>query len=99
MGLGPTQPQIAMLDQSYSARWGSLILTGRAGSPPSLCDLSLDPTCAVNRRDVMPMSAHALFRRVVAADLAARPLTEQRELAAVDADTAAQLKVWGAVSD
>ena len=97
--LGPTEPQIAMLDRTYSARWGSLILTGRAGSPPSLCDLSRDPTCAVNRRDVMPLSAHALFRRVVAADLAARPLTEQRELAAVDADLAAQLKVWGAVSD
>lgn len=97
--VGPTWPQIAMLDQSYSARWGSLILTGRAGSAPSLCDLSLDPTCAVNRRDVMPMAAHALFRRVVAANLAARPFAEQRELAAVDADLAAQLRVWGAFSD
>jgi len=99
LSLGPTSPQIATLDQSYSARWGNLVLIGRSGAPPLLCDLSLDPTCAVNRREAMPFATHALFRRVVAADRASRPLTEQRELAAVDADTAAQLRVWGAVAD
>lgn len=99
VSLGPSQPQIATLDTTYSARWGSLVLTGRSGAPPFLCDLSLDPTCAVNRREAMPASAHALFRRIVAAERAARPAAEPRELAAVDADTAAQLKVWGAVTD
>jgi hypothetical protein len=99
VSLGPNQPQIATLETTYSARWGTLVLTGRSGAPPFLCDLSLDPTCAVNRREAMPASVHALFRRIVAADRAARPLTEQRELAAVDAETAAQLKVWGAVTD
>ena len=99
LSLGPTSPQIATLDQTYSARWGNLVLTGRSGSPPSLCDLQLDPTCAVNRREAMPFAAHALFRRVVAAAAAARPATEQRELATVDEDTANQLRVWGAMSD
>ena len=99
LSLGPTPPQIATLDTSYSARWGHLVLSGRSGAVPSLCDLELDPTCAVNRREQMPCATHALFRRVVAAYLAARPSTEQRELAAVDEDTANQLKVWGAVSD
>ncbi len=97
--LGPTSPQIAMLDTTYSARWGQLILSGRSGAPPSLCDLSLDPTCAVNRREAMPMAAHALFRRVVSADLDAHNTNEQRELAPLDAETAAQLKVWGVYTD
>ena len=99
VSLGPSQPQIATLETTYSARWGSLVLTGRSGAPPFLCDLSLDPTCAVNRREAMPAAVHALFRRIVAADRAARPKAEQRELATVDADTAAQLKVWGAVAE
>lgn len=99
VSFGPSQPQIATLDTTYSARWGSLVLTGRSGAPPFLCDLSLDPTCAVNRREQMPASVHALFRRIVAAERAARPGAEQRELAAVDAETAALLKVWGAVTD
>ena len=99
VSLGPTSPQIATLDQTYSARWGNLVLTGRSGTPPTLCDLQLDPTCAVNRREQMPFATHALFRRVVAAYLAARPATEQRELATVDEDTANQLKVWGAMAD
>lgn len=99
VSLGPSQPQIATLETTYSARWGSLVLTGRSGAPPFLCDLSLDPTCAVNRREAMPAAVHALFRRIVAADRAARPMAEQRELATVDADTAAQLKVWGAVAE
>jgi hypothetical protein len=99
LSLGPSSPQIATLDTTYSARWGNLVLMGRSGAPPLLCDLSLDPTCAVNRREAMPLVAHALFRRVVAADRASRPLTEQRELAVVDVETAAQLRVWGAVSE
>ena len=99
LSLGPTSPQIATLDQAYSARWGNLVLTGRSGAAPTLCDLQLDPTCAVNRREQMPFAAHALFRRVVAAHLAARPTASQRELATVDEDTANQLKVWGAMSD
>lgn len=97
--VGPSRPQLAVLSGTYSARWGSLVLTGRAGAPPSLCDLTLDPTCAVNRREAMPASTHALFRRVVAAELAARPPPELRQLATIDEDTANQLKVWGALSD
>lgn len=99
VSLGPSQPQIATLDTTYSARWGNLVLTGRSGAPPYLCDLLLDPTCAVNRREAMPAAVHALFRRIVAAQRAIEPTAGPRELAVVDADTAAQLKVWGAVTD
>ncbi|MBK8251707.1 MAG: sulfatase-like hydrolase/transferase [Polyangiaceae bacterium] len=99
LSFGPSVPQIATLDTFYSARWGSLVLSGRSGAPPFLCDLALDPTCAVNRRETMPASAYAMFRRIVMADLAARTGKMERELAAIDEDTAAQLKVWGATSD
>ncbi|MEZ4300205.1 MAG: sulfatase-like hydrolase/transferase [Polyangiaceae bacterium] len=99
LSLGPSSPQIATLDTSYSARWGTLVLSGRSGSPPFLCDLVLDPTCAVNRREAMPAATHAIFRHIVADTRGARPATDQRELAEVDPDTAAQLKVWGNTSD
>ncbi|MBC3635602.1 alkaline phosphatase family protein, partial [Klebsiella michiganensis] len=35
-------PQIATQDDRYSTRWGELILTGRSGAPPQLCDLGVD---------------------------------------------------------
>ncbi len=96
-GLEPDRhPQIATLGETYSARWGDLVLSGRAGAPPQLCDLALDATCAFNRREAMPLSTQALFREVVARDVATRAPAERREPATIDADTAATLSVWGA---
>jgi arylsulfatase A-like enzyme len=88
-------PQVAALGDRYSTRWGALVLFGRFGAPPFLCDLALDPTCAFNRREVMPLSTMALFRRTVAFDAATRAPASQREPATIDPDTAAQLSVWG----
>jgi hypothetical protein len=65
-------------------------------SSPHLCDLSLDATCAFNRREAMPLATQALFRRVVARDVATRAPAERREPVTVDPETAAMLSVWGA---
>ncbi|WP_437997922.1 sulfatase-like hydrolase/transferase [Sorangium sp. So ce185] len=89
-------PQIAALGDRYSTRWGNLVLSGRLGVPPFLCDLNVDPTCAFNRREVMPLATLSLFRRTVTFDLSVRAPAAQREPATIDAETAAVLNVWGA---
>lgn len=89
-------PQVATLGDRYSARWGDLVLTGSLGAPPFLCDLALDPTCAFNRRDVMPLATIAVFRRTLSLDESVRAPIAQREPATIDQETAAQLNVWGA---
>ncbi|WP_438033648.1 sulfatase-like hydrolase/transferase [Sorangium sp. So ce204] len=89
-------PQIAALGDRYSTRWGNLVLSGRLGVPPFLCDLDVDPTCAFNRREVMPLATVSLFRRTVTFDLSVRAPAAQREPATIDAETAAVLNVWGA---
>ncbi|WP_437576583.1 sulfatase-like hydrolase/transferase [Sorangium sp. So ce887] len=89
-------PQIAALGDRYSTRWGNLVLSGRLGVPPFLCDLDVDPTCAFNRREVMPLATVSLFRRTVTFDLSLRAPAAQREPATIDAETAAVLNVWGA---
>ncbi len=88
-------PQVAILDNRYSARWGDLVLTGTYPSPPALCDLGVDTTCAFNRLAAMPISASGIFRNVVAQDIAMRALAAPREPASIDGDTASALSVWG----
>jgi hypothetical protein len=90
-------PQIAILDSRYSARWGTLVLEGRYPTAPDLCDLAVDPTCAFNRREKMPIATGALFRSIIAEQLAARVPASKREPATIDQDTAAALSVWGAL--
>jgi arylsulfatase A-like enzyme len=92
---GAPGPQVATIADRYAVRWGDLLLAGKAGAAPTLCDLALDPTCAFNRRDAMPLATQALFRRFVAADLVERAAPEKREPATLDADTLAKLSVWG----
>lgn len=88
-------PQVAVLDDRFSSRWGDLILTGRFGAAPTLCDRSVDPTCAFNRRDVTPLGTQAIFRRTVAAYVSAREPSPTREPATIDPETGAALRVWG----
>jgi hypothetical protein len=97
-GLAEAQvaPQIATLGESYSARLGHLILSGKAGKPPSLCDLSIDPTCAFNRRATLPLATQSIFRTVIELDKTARAPEGTREPAVFDSDTVATLRVWGA---
>ncbi|MCC6559010.1 MAG: sulfatase-like hydrolase/transferase [Polyangiaceae bacterium] len=89
-------PQVAAAAGRFSTRWGEIVLSGKIGAAPFLCDLALDPTCAFNRREVAPLAAMALFRRTVTHDLAVRAPAAQREPATIDPETAAQLSVWGA---
>ncbi len=91
------EPQIATLDDRYSARWGELIMTGRYDGAPALCDLSLDPTCVFNRRDTMPLAAQALFRRIMERDQSTRVDSQKREPASIDNETASSLRVWGTI--
>lgn len=91
------RPQIATLDARYAARWGDLVLSGKYPAPPTLCDLAIDPTCAFNRRETMPIAAAAIFRSVVGEDLAGRAPGNRREPATLDSETASALAVWGAV--
>lgn len=90
-------PQIATLDDRYSVRWGDLIMTGRYDSAPFLCDLSVDPTCAFNRRETMPLAAQALFRRMMEQDAKTHGGGTKREPVTLDQDTAAAMRVWGAM--
>jgi hypothetical protein len=96
-GLESLQPTIATLGDGYSVRWGELVLSGKADAPPLLCDLQLDPSCAFNRRTVLPLSAFALFHRFTELDLAARSHAETREPVTLGTDIAAALDVWGAL--
>jgi arylsulfatase A-like enzyme len=89
-------PQVAVVGNQYSARWGDIVLTGKYPAAPGVCDLGVDPTCAFNRREAMPIAARAIFRGVVADDIAMRALGAKREPASVDEDTASALSVWGA---
>ncbi len=88
-------PQVATIGDRYAVRWGDLLLSGKAGAAPTLCDLAVDATCAFNRREAMPLATQALFRRFVAADLAERAPPDKREPATLDADILAKLSVWG----
>jgi hypothetical protein len=89
-------PQVATLGPYYSARWGNLVLSGKFPAPPQLCDLAVDASCAFNRREATPLASSAIFRGIIAQDVAVRPVAVPREPAAIDGDTAAALSVWGA---
>lgn len=88
-------PQVAMLNEQYSVRLDQLVLKGSFGKTPSICDLDLDPTCAFDRRPVLPLATQALFRYLVETDVATRAPKERREAAVFDPQTVANLSVWG----
>jgi hypothetical protein len=95
LGAGP--PLVATLDARYAIRWGDLVLRGKLPAAPTLCDLSLDPTCAFNRRDVTPIASLAIFRHLARAEAALKGPVPTREPATLDPETAAALSVWGAI--
>jgi arylsulfatase A-like enzyme len=94
-GLAAGRPLAATLGSRYSVRLGDLVLSGTSGKPPSLCDLSLDPSCEVDRLDRMPRAGSLLFRFMYDAEVAAQKQKLAREPATVDASTAAAMLVWG----
>jgi CheY-like chemotaxis protein len=92
------RPLVATLGDRYATRWTTLRLVGRDGSPPMLCDLSVDPHCEKDVRDAMPLATEALFRFTwdyEAAAFRAQGGRPRRDPATIDPETAAALAVWG----
>jgi arylsulfatase A-like enzyme len=91
---GTDRLRVAWSDTAWSARWGDLVLLGRANERPRLCLLSIDPTCAYDRTDQYPFAYDAIFQRMAAFEQG-RPKPPDREPVTLDSDAAAMLKVWG----
>ena len=85
--------RLAVTDRKHSLRWGDFVLLAEEAERPSLCQLSVDPTCAYDRRHLYPSIAQAMYRRLVrwedASPFERQPLT-------LEAEGAAMLDVWGA---
>ena len=92
------EPRVAESGVRMRARWGSLALLLRPDAEPFLCDVVLDPTCAFDRRAIMPLSMDALARGFARrqAELALIPLPT-RVAVEIDDATAAALRVWGSL--
>jgi hypothetical protein len=89
------RPALATLGSRYALRLGDLTLSGTAGKTPTLCELTSDPSCEVDRIERMPRAGALLFRLAFEAEAAAQKHRHPREPATVDANTAAALQVWG----
>jgi hypothetical protein len=89
------RPAFATLGSRYALRLGDMALSGTAGKTPTLCELSSDPNCEVDRFERMPRTGAFLFRLAFDAEMAAEKHRHPREPATVDANTAAALQVWG----
>ncbi len=90
------RPQWATLGAHETVRWGSLVLHTLPGKQPTLCDISDDPQCTRDRSDTSPLVARELHRWLVAAEQAASMKRRApHEIANIDLDTAAAMRVWG----
>jgi hypothetical protein len=94
--LAAERPVVATLPDRFSTRWGDLRLSGKPGTPPTLCDSAQGASCERDARDAMPLATRALFRWTYdeeGATVAGTRLV--REPATVDPETAAAFAVWG----
>lgn len=94
--LSADRPLVATAGDAWSVRWGDLVLRQRLGSRAKLCDLSVDESCAFDRREQSPFAARALLRRLARHRFTAATPAAERESAVVDDETLAALRVWGA---
>lgn len=86
--------RFAQIKDEYSARLGDYVLHGKLNARPRLCQLSVDPSCAFDRRFLLPLVTDMLFRRVALFVASEEPATAAPLV--MDSETAASLKVWGA---
>jgi len=87
--------QIAYRDGAYSALRGPLLLIGRDGHAPRLCDLRLDPSCLDDRRERELPLLRAMWDALedrLGPDLLQKPTVESRE---PDERLDHALVVWG----
>ena len=86
--------RFAQLKDEYSARLGDYVLHGKLNQRPRLCQLSVDPSCAFDRRFALPLVTDMLFRQTAVLVASEEAITG--EAIVMDSETAASLKVWGA---
>lgn len=84
----------AFMHEMYSARWADFTLRGEIGKRPTLCRLSVDPTCEYDRTSAYPAIAQALFERLVKFDNS-RKSTPERMRLRLTPEQSGWLDVWG----
>lgn len=100
LGEGPAvgRPLLSQLGSEYALRWGRWLLRGTSPQTPRLCDLSADPACANDALERNPLTAEALWRATFdehRRQSALEGAAPRSELAPVDRETSAALRVWG----
>jgi len=89
------RPLTASLGPAYSTRWGPWLLRGKLGRRPTLCRADVDPECT---EDLFASNVHAgpgLWRATYEALQGGREAEREPEVAVLDRDTAAALRVFG----
>ncbi|HTM45371.1 MAG TPA: hypothetical protein VL137_10475, partial [Polyangiaceae bacterium] len=86
-------PQVAVLGNQYSTRWGQWMMLGEFGTPPRLCQLDIDPSCVRNVFADNPMTVNALWR--VTFEALSQPPRAKHQGAVLDNTTRDALMVWG----
>lgn len=99
-GGGPVlgRPFLATLGQHYATRWGPWLLRGSSPKTPVLCELNVDPACVHDVLAESPLAAQALWRATFDGYQRQREIdgsAHGAEVAEIDRDTAAALRVWG----
>lgn len=89
------RPLEATLGNDYASRWGLLLLSGRLGRRPSLCELDVDPACVSDAFESRPIAARALWRATHKLEIEARRVAKSGSRAQLDDDENAALTVWG----
>ncbi|MEZ4228695.1 MAG: sulfatase-like hydrolase/transferase [Polyangiaceae bacterium] len=89
------RPLEASLGNDYSSRWGLLLLSGRLGRKPELCELDVDPACVSDAFESRPIAARALWRATHKLELEARRVAKTGRRANLSPDETAALTVWG----
>lgn len=90
-------PRFALFGDAASVRWGDFVLRQTGKGRATLCQLSVDPTCAFDRRPIFPLLAQAFAKQLAAYDAAARAFGFQEAPVSLDDRTLAALKVWGSM--
>jgi arylsulfatase A-like enzyme len=86
-------PQVAVLGNQFSTRWGQWMMLGEFGTAPRLCQLDIDPSCVRNVFDDNPMIVNALWR--VTFEALSQAPRGKHQVATLNDATKDALMVWG----
>ncbi len=90
-------PRFALLGDAYSVRSGSLVLREKRKAKATVCDLMFDPTCAFDRRPLVPFATSAMLRALAAYEDRVAQSKLERRAVVLDDGTLAALRVWGSM--